>query len=187
MPRGFILPATPPRRAIDRVAPMKTHFLLSAAVSALLVTGAAQAASSWQDTLNSAASQLSAGNSSTTMSQNGGLSLSSLTGLLNSGTESLSASNMNNAAGILEYCAKEKLASMTDANNIKNQVLGKLGLETPQEQQQDTNYLEGIQGLLNANNGQQLNLETIGNTPLAKKVKAQACDFVLKQGLSFIS
>ncbi|WP_347115186.1 DUF2501 domain-containing protein [Leclercia sp. S52] len=166
---------------------MKTHFLLSAAVSALLVTGAAQAASSWQDTLNSAASQLSAGNSSTTTSQNGGLSLSSLTGLLNSGTESLSASNMNNAAGILEYCAKEKLASMTDATNIKNQVLGKLGLDTPQEQQQDTNYLEGIQGLLNASNGEQLNLETIGNTPLAKKVKAQACDFVLKQGLSFIS
>jgi len=164
---------------------MKTHFLLSAALSALLVTGAAQAATSWQDSLNSAASQLSAGNSTT--SQTGGLSLSSLTGLLNNGTDSLSASNMNNAAGILEYCAKEKLASMTDATNIKNQVLGKLGLETPQEQQQDTNYLEGIQGLLNANNGQQLNLETIGNTPLAKKVKAQACDFVLKQGLSFIS
>ena len=169
---------------------MKTHFLLSAAVSALLMTGTAQAASSWQDTLNSAASQLSAGSSSnttTTTSQSGGLSLSSLTGLLNNGTQSLSASNMNNAAGILEYCAKEKLASMTDATNIKNQVLGKLGLDTQEEQQQDTNYLEGIQGLLNANNGEQLNLETIGNSPLAKKVKAQACDFVLKQGLSFIS
>lgn len=168
---------------------MKTHFLLSAAVSALLMTGAAQAASSWQDTLNSAASQLSAGssNSTTTTSQNGGLSLSSLTGLLNNGGQSLSASNMNNAAGILEYCAKEKLASMTDATNIKNQVLGKLGLDTQEEQQQDTNYLEGIQGLLNANNGEQLNLETIGNSPLAKKVKAQACDFVLKQGMSFIS
>ncbi|AXF60697.1 DUF2501 domain-containing protein [Leclercia sp. W6] len=169
---------------------MKTHFLLSAAVSALLMTGAAQAASSWQDTLNSAASQLSAGsgsNSTATTSQNGGLSLSSLTGLLNNGGQSLSASNMNNAAGILEYCAKEKLASMTDATNIKNQVLGKLGLDTQEEQQQDTNYLEGIQGLLNANNGEQLNLETIGNSPLAKKVKAQACDFVLKQGMSFIS
>jgi len=163
---------------------MKTHFLLSAAVSALLMTGAAQAASSWQDTLNSAASQLGAGSTS---SQNGGLSASALTGLLSSGTQSLSASNMNNAAGILEYCAKEKLASMTDATNIKNQVLGKLGIDTPQEQQQDTNYLEGIQGLLNANNGEQLNLETIGNSPLAKKVKAQACDFVLKQGMSFIS
>lgn len=168
---------------------MKTHFLLSAAVSALLMTGTAQAASSWQDTLNSAASQLSAGssNSTTTTSQSGGLSLSSLTGLLNNGTQSLSASNMNNAAGILEYCAKEKLASMTDATNIKNHVLGKLGLDTQEEQQQDTNYLEGIQGLLNANNGEQLNLETIGNSPLAKKVKAQACDFVLKQGMSFIS
>ncbi|URN99853.1 DUF2501 domain-containing protein [Leclercia adecarboxylata] len=163
---------------------MKTHFLLSAAVSALLMTGAAQAASSWQDTLNSAASQLSAGSTSY---QSGGLTASALTGLLSSGTQSLSASNMNNAAGILEYCAKEKLASMTDATNIKNQVLGKLGIDTQEEQQQDTNYLEGIQGLLNANNGEQLNLETIGNSPLAKKVKAQACDFVLKQGMSFIS
>ncbi|VTP63549.1 Uncharacterised protein [Leclercia adecarboxylata] len=65
---------------------MKTHFLLSAAVSALLVTGAAQAAApSWQDSLNSAASQLGAGNSTTT-TQNGGLSLSSLTGLLSNGS-----------------------------------------------------------------------------------------------------
>ena len=162
---------------------MKTHFLLSTALSTLLVMGAAHAAS-WQDQLNSAASQLSSGSGS---SQSGALSASTLTGLLSSGTESLTASSMNNAAGILEYCAKEKLASMTDATNIKNQVLGKLGLDTQEEQQQDTHYLEGIQGLLNANNGEQLNLETIGNTPLAKKVKAQACDFVLKQGLSFIS
>ncbi|MEG1211019.1 MAG: DUF2501 domain-containing protein [Leclercia sp.] len=161
---------------------MKTHFLLSAAFSALLIVGTAQAAS-WQESLSSAASQLGASSNS----ESGGLSASSLTGLLSSGTQSLSASNMNNAAGILEYCAKEKLASMTDATNIKNQVLGKLGLDTQQEQQQDTNYLEGIQGLLNANNGQQLNLETIGNSPLAKQVKTQACDFVLKQGLSFIS
>lgn len=162
---------------------MKTQFLLSSALSALLVMGTAHAAS-WQESLSSAANQLSTGSTST---QGGGLSMSTLTGLLNSGTSSLSASNMNNAAGILEYCAKEKLASMTDATNIKNQVLGKLGLETPQEQQQDTNYLEGIQGLLNANNGEQLNLETIGNSPLAKQVKTKACDFVLKQGLSFIS
>ena len=36
---------------------------------------------------------------------------------------------MNNAAGILEYCAKQKLASVTDTENIKT-VLGKLGLDT---------------------------------------------------------
>ncbi len=34
------------------------------------------------------------------------MSLSALTGLL-AGLESLSADNMNNAAGILQYCAKQ--------------------------------------------------------------------------------
>lgn len=93
---------------------------------------------------------------------------------------------MNNAAGILEYCAKQKLASVTDAQNVKNQVLGKLGLDT-QEQKADTNYMDGIQGLLNAQNGQQLNLSTLGNSSLAKQVKTKACDLVLKQGVNFLS
>ncbi|MRE21820.1 DUF2501 domain-containing protein, partial [Klebsiella pneumoniae] len=78
------------------------------------------------------------------------------------------------------------LASVTDTENIKNQVLGKLGLDT-QEQKQDTNYMEGIEGLLNAQNGQQLNLSTLGDSALAKKVKTKACDLVLKQGVNFLS
>ena len=92
----------------------------------------------------------------------------------------------NNAAGILEYCAKQKLASVTDTQNVKNQVLDKLGLSAP-EQKQDTNYMDGIQGLLNAKDGQQLDLNTIGNSSLAKQVKTKACDLVLKQGMNFIS
>jgi len=162
---------------------MKTHFLLSAAVSALLVTGAAQAAApSWQDSLNSAASQLG-GQSG----QQGGTSLSSLAGLLNGNGQALSASNMNNAAGILQYCANQKLTDATDAQNVKDKVLDKLGLTSSEQQKQDTDYTSGIQGLLNAQNGQQLNLSTLGNTELGKKVKTKACDLALKQGASFIS
>ena len=74
----------------------------------------------------------------------------------------------------------------TDAENIKNQVLEKLGLNS-EEQKEDTNYLDGIQGLLKTKDGQQLNLDNIGTTPLAEKVKTKACDLVLKQGLNFIS
>ena len=47
--------------------------------------------------------------------------------------------------------------------------------------------LDGIQGLLKTKDGQQLNLDNIGTTPLAEKVKTKACDLVLKQGLNFIS
>ncbi|SQC39453.1 putative outer membrane protein [Klebsiella pneumoniae] len=103
-------------------------------------------AASWQDSLNSAASQLSGSNDQAS----GGMSVSSLTSLLNGSSQSLTASSMNNAAGILSYCAKQKLASVTSADNVKNQVLDKLGLSTPEKQKQDTSYLDGLQGLLNS-------------------------------------
>ena len=157
---------------------MKTvkHLLCCAiAASALISTGVH--AASWKDALSSAASELGNQNSTT---QEGGWSLASLTNLLSSGNQALSADNMNNAAGILQYCAKQKLASVTDAENIK------LGLNS-EEQKEDTNYLDGIQGLLKTKDGQQLNLDNIGTTPLAEKVKTKACDLVLKQGLNFIS
>lgn len=88
---------------------------------------------------------------------------------------------------IPSYCAKQKLASVTSADNVKNQVLDKLGLSTPEKQKQDTSYLDGLQGLLNSKNGQQLDLNTLGNSSLAKQVKTKACDLVLKQGVNFLS
>ena len=159
------------------------RLLCTAAISGSLLSSTTFSAS-WQDSLSSAASHLSRNNGNS--SQQGGMSFSSLTGLLNGGSQSLSAGTMNNAAGIMSYCAKNKLASLTNTNNIKNQVMDKLGLGQT-EQKQDTNYLEGLQGLLNTKNGEQLNLNSIGSTPLAEKVKTKACDIVLKQGVSFLS
>lgn len=158
------------------------RFVWSVALGGALFSAASQAAS-WQDSLTSAASELS-GQSST--STQGGMSMSSLTSLLGGDTQALSASSMNNAAGILQYCAKQKLTSAASVENVQNQMLDKLGLSTA-EQQKDTSYLDGIQGLLNAQNGQQLDLNTIGNSSLAEKVKTKACDLVLKQGVNFLS
>ena len=162
---------------------LKKAFCAAIAAGALMAAGAH--AASWQDSLNSAASQLTGSGSA---QQNGsGMSMSSLTSLLNGGSQSLSSSSMNNAAGILSYCAQQKLTSVTNADNVKDQVLDKLGLSTPEKQKQDTGYLEGLQGLLSSSNGQQLNLETLGSSPLAEKVKTKACDLVLKQGVNFLS
>jgi hypothetical protein len=153
----------------------------AALTSALLSTSTF--AISLSDTLSSAASEL--GGSST--SSTGTTSLSSLTSLLNGSGKALSADNMNNAAGILSYCAQQKLTSVTDTENVKNQVLDNLGLDTAPEQKADTNYMDGIQGLLNAQNGQQLNLSSLGDSALGKQVKTKACDLVLKQGANFLS
>ena len=63
------------------------------------------------DSLSSAAGELSksGGDSS------GGMSLSSLTGLLNGGDKALSSSSMTNAAGILQYCVKNNVLSANGA------------------------------------------------------------------------
>ena len=156
--------------------------MLCRVIIASTFVSTAAGAVSLQD-LSSAATQLSGGSST----QSGGSSLSSLTSLLNGGSQSLSSSTMNNAAGIMQYCAKEKLASVTNVDNVKNQVLDKLGLSTPAEQKKDTGYMDGIEGLLNAKDGQKLDLDSLGNTELGKKVKTKACDLVLKQGFNFLS
>ncbi|MEZ2585554.1 DUF2501 domain-containing protein [Kluyvera intermedia] len=156
--------------------------LCRAIIASAFISTAAGAVS--LNDLSSAASQLTGGSST---SQSGGTSLSSLTSLLNGGSQSLSSSTMNNAAGIMQYCAKQKLASVTDVNNVKDQVLDKLGLNTQAEQKKDTGYMDGIEGLLNAKDGQKLDLDSLGNSELGKKVKTKACDLVLKQGVNFLS
>ncbi len=165
-----------------------TQRLLQAlSLSSALIAASASAAS-WQEQLNSAATQLSQQNSNTTTSNNSqnGLSLSSLGGLLNGNSQNVSANTMSNAAGVMEYCFKNNVIDNNVAS-VKNSVLSKLGLTTPEEKKQQTDYQQGLMGLLNTSNGQQLNLKALGETEIGKKVKTKACDVVLKQGKNFIS
>ncbi|WP_437616488.1 DUF2501 domain-containing protein [Erwinia sp. V71] len=163
------------------------RLLLAISLSSALVAASASAAS-WQEQLNSAATQLSQQNSNTTNASNSqsGLSLSSLGGLLNGGSQNVSANTMSNAAGVMEYCFKNNVIDNNVAS-VKNSVLSKLGLTTPEEKKQQTDYQQGLMGLLNTSNGQQLNLKALGDTEIGKKVKTKACDVVLKQGKNFIS
>lgn len=157
-------------------------------ITTAVITGHAQAIS-LQDTLSSAVGQLGQSNNATatTPTPTNNPSSNALLGLLNGGDQTLNASNMNNAAGVLQYCMKQKLVSATGTENIKNQLLGKLGLDTQQEQQQQADYTQGVMGILNTSNGQQLNLDSFKNTPLAKKARAKACNIILKQGANFIN
>ena len=163
--------------------------ILGMGFSALLLAGSASAAS-WQDQLSSAASQLSQQNNSNTSAtnstaQNGGLSLGSLTGLLNGGDKAVSANSMTNAAGVMQYCVQHNVVD-NNVKSVKEQVLDKLGLSTQTAQTQNTDYQQGIAGLLNTGNGQQLNLQSLSSSPMGEKLKTKACDVVLKQGKKYI-
>ena len=167
---------------------MKANKLLCAMALASSVFAGQALAASWQDQLSSAASELSkSGTASTAGTASSGLSLSTLTGLLNGGNQALSANSMTNAAGVMEYCAKNKLASVTSTENLKSQLMNKLGMEDTAKAVEKPDYNQGLMGLLNTGKGQQLDLTTIGSSPLAEKVKTKACDLVLKQAANFVS
>lgn len=160
------------------------QMLQLAACGVVLIATSASAAT-WQESLSSAASQLS--QATTSDAQSGSSpSLSSLTSLLGGDIQALSAGTMPNVAGILGYCMKQKLVSATNSENVKNQLMEKLGLSTPQAQTSTPGYTEGLMGLLNTAKGGQLNLSAIGNSPLAEKVKTKACSLVLRQGAKFL-
>ena len=161
----------------------KRHILC--ALAALLLAGNASAAS-WQDQLSSAANQLSQQNNGASGQQNGGLSMSSITSLHNSNDKAMSANSMTNAAGVMQYCVEHNVVK-NNVQSVKDQVLSKLGLDTTAAQQQKPDYTQGVAGLLNTGNGQQLNLQSLSNSPMGEKLKTKACDVVLKQGKNFIS
>lgn len=141
---------------------------------------------SWQDELSSASEGL-AYRTIATGTESGELSLSSLTAILNGGNTALSANTMANAAGIIEYCAQNKLASITRSGKIQNQLARKLNLNHLDSSNEKDDYTQGQQGLLNTHTGQQLNMSDLSNSALGKKVKVKACNLVLKQGIDYLS
>lgn len=141
---------------------------------------------SWQDKLaNVAEDQVQRNVIAGT--ESGGLSLSSLSTMLNGGSTALSANTMANAAGVIEYCAKNKLTSLTNAGNIQSQLANKLNLNNPRNSAAKKDYTQGLSGLLNTSDGQQLDMNDLSHSELATKVKSKACDLVLKQGVHFLS
>lgn len=165
-----------------------TRMILALSISGAVFSGTAGAAS-WQDQLSSAASALSQNSNSSgtpANSSQSGTSLSALTGLLNGNSKSLSANSMSNAAGVLQYCMKNNIVD-NNVSSVKEQVLGKLGLADTRQQQQSSDYKQGMMGLLNTGNNQQVSLKSLGDSEMGKKVKTKACDLVLKQGKQFIS
>lgn len=105
--------------------------------------------------------------------------LGALGGALGGG--SLSSGSMGNAAGLIEYCLKNKYLSGSGASQVKDGLMGKMpGGEAAASK--DTGYLDGAKGILTGSDGKKTDL-TGGMTDSIKK---QACDVVLKQAQSML-
>ena len=94
---------------------------------------------------------------------------------------SVSSGSMGNAAGIIEYCLKNKYLGGSGVSQVKDGLLGKM----PGGQaaaQKDSGYLDGAKGLITGSDGKKTDL----TSGLTDPIKKQACELVLKQGQSFL-
>ena len=163
-----------------------TKSLCSIGWAIYLLSGTAQA-TSWQEKLNSTASDL-LGNASegknATGTTDGGLSLGTITQLLGDGNNAVASSSMSNATGVLEYCIRNKVVN--NVNGLTDKLQSTLGLNSSTKPSQETGYMQGIAGLLNTGSNQKLDLNALGETALGKQLKTKACNVVLDQGKSYI-
>jgi hypothetical protein len=103
----------------------------------------------------------------------GAASALGLGGLAGSGTAS-------NAAGVITYCMKNNYLNADKASQVKNQLLGKLGLGQ-KEEPKDQGYKDGLMGMVKGSNGQSFSLDKVKSN-----LKEKACDFVLDNAKSLI-
>lgn len=120
--------------------------------------------------------------------QSGGSSSSALGGMLGGGADmtALSALGLtssgtaSNAAGVITYCVKNNYLSADKAAQVKDQLLGKMGLGQ-KEEPKDEGYLSGLSGVVTGSGGQTFSMEKVkGN------LKEKACDFVLNNAKSLL-
>jgi hypothetical protein len=112
---------------------------------------------------------------------------SALSGLLSGNTSSLTPATASNAAGLIQFCIKNNVLSAANADNVKNQLLGKLGIQTEQPKN-DPDYLDGLKGVLHGQGTGNIDLNNLGGgvSKLKEQVTEKACDIVLDQAKSYL-
>lgn len=101
------------------------------------------------------------------------LSALGLGGLSSSGTAS-------NAAGVITYCMKNNYLNADKAAQVKDQLLGKLGLGQ-KEEPKDQGYKNGLMGMVTGSNGQSFSLDKVKSN-----LKEKACDYILDNAKSLL-
>ena len=94
-------------------------------------------------------------------------------GLSSSGTAS-------NAAGVITYCMKNNYLNADKAAQVKDQLLGKIGLGQ-KEEPKDEGYLGGLSGVITGSDGKSFSLDKVKGS-----LKEKACDLVLDNAKSLL-
>ena len=151
------------------------NIVISGLLACLCGMGAGAHASGLTDALKGQAGGGSGKSSALGGMLGGGADMSALSaaGLTSSGTA-------GNAAGVITYCMKNNYLNADKAAQVKDQLLGKMGMGQ-KEEPKDEGYLSGLAGTVTGSGGQTFSLDKVkGN------LKEKACDFVLDNAKSLL-
>ncbi|WP_175485439.1 DUF2501 domain-containing protein [Pseudoxanthomonas sp. GM95] len=152
---------------------MTSNLLRTSVLIAALGVCATAQAQSFKDMLKSqqsSQSTQSSGQGSSALGALGGLSMPAMSG-----------NTAGNAAGVLQYCVQRKYLSANAVTSVKDKLMSKYGLGSPQQAEQSPDYKSGAMGLLKGDGGKSFNLESVSG-----KVKDKACDYVLDNATKLI-
>lgn len=148
---------------------MKLRHLSAVLLTATVAVSPLASAFNFDNARKVMAAQSSQGESSATTTSGASL-LSSL------GSGSLNLGSMQNVAGVLGYCQRQGYTeSATD--KVKNSLLGKLGGQS--QATESDSYQQGLNGLLQGDNGQTFSL-----TNLKGKVGKKVCGIITDKATS---
>jgi hypothetical protein len=147
---------------------MSMHGLRAGLLVVALGVTAAASAQSFKDALKQQVGQSAQGGNA--LGGVGGLSLPALSG-----------NSAGNAAGVLQYCVQRKYLSAEAVTSVKDKLMSRYGLGSPQQAEQSPDYKSGVMGLLRGDGGKSFNLESVSG-----KVKDKACDYVLDNATKLI-
>lgn len=85
-----------------------------------------------------------------------------------------------NAAGVITYCMKNNYLNADKAAQVKDQLLGKLGMKK-QEEPKDKGFQGGLAGLVTGADGKSFSIDRLKGS-----LKEKACDFVLDNAKNLI-
>ncbi|MDR3005256.1 MAG: DUF2501 domain-containing protein [Acidovorax sp.] len=162
--------------------------------SALLTTAFAvitlPAQAGLSDTLRDSASKLGGGSATSAASESSGSGLGSLVGGAGGSAGGLGglgalggmagSGTASNAAGVITYCMKNNYLNANKAAQVKDQLLGKIGLGK-KEEPKDQGYKDGLMGVIKGDGGKSFNMDKIKGD-----LKEKACDMVLDNAKSFL-
>lgn len=154
--------------------------ILTGAVVLVAMAGPAMSAGLLDGIKSQASESLGGGKASSSASSTGG-ALGGLGGLGALGLPAIGGSTASNAAGVLQYCIKNKYLGASGAASVKDKLLDKLDLGGAQAQKKDAGYQQGLGGILSGNDGSSFDMAKIKGD-----LKEKACDYVLENASSLL-